>query len=90
MTPPKKSTLPVTEPTLIAVSSASYPTLPETYNEFNAPPITTGALTSSLTDIPTPSNPVTDLTEIDSTDSVILIAPSMFPYKSILPSIEDV
>lgn len=90
MTPPKKSTLPVTEPTLIAVSSASYPTLPETYKEFNAPPITTGALTSPITVIPTPSNPETEATLIDSTDPVVSIAPSMFPYKSILPSIEDV
>lgn len=90
MIPPKKSTSPVTEPTEIAVVSASYPTLPETYKEFNAPPITTGALTSPSTVIPTPSNPTMESTLIESTAPVVEIAPSMSPYETIFPRMEVV
>ena len=66
---------PITEPTLIAVSSELYPTLPETSNEFNAPPITTGALTLLVIVIPTSPIPVIEPAETEPTEPDVVIAP---------------
>ena len=73
---PDETTFPITEPTLIAVSPAIYPTLPL---------ISIGALTLLVTDIPAPSIPETEPTEIEPTEPVVEIAPSI-TVETIFPS----
>ena len=63
-------------PTLIAVSPTIYPTLPL---------ISIGPITLLVTDIPTPPNPETEPTEIEPTEPVVEIAPSITD-ETIFPS----